>query len=76
MTTKDELYTAIEELSDNEAEEVLMLVRRLRAIATWDGAAPDDEEETDEERAAMDKARADVIAGRLVPWSDIKQRNR
>jgi len=76
MTAKDELRVALEGLSDNEAEQVLLMVRRMRAIAAWDSAAPDDEEETEEERAAMAEARADEDAGRLVPWAEIKQRYR
>ena len=74
MTAKDDLRAAVEELSDGEAERVLLLVRRLRAIAAWDSVPPDDEEETEEERAAMEEARADIAANRLVRWSDIKQR--
>ena len=65
MTAKDDLRAAVEELSDGEAERVLLLVRRLRAIAAWDSAPPDDEEETEDERAAMEQARADIAAKRL-----------
>jgi len=74
MTAKDELRAAVEELSDSEAEQVLVMVRRLRAIAAWDAAPPDDEEETEEERQAVAKARAELAAGQGIPWEQVRRR--
>ena len=54
MTVKEELHTAVEELSDDEAAEILELIRRRRALPAFLRDAPyDDEEETDEERTAV-----------------------
>jgi hypothetical protein len=74
MSAKDDLRVAVEQLSEDEAEHVLLVVRRLQAIAAWDAAPVDDEEETDEERALVAEARADVATGRTIPWSEVKRR--
>lgn len=53
---------------------MLILVHRLRAIAAWDSAAPDDEGESKEERALVAEARAEVEAGDTIPWGEIKRK--
>jgi hypothetical protein len=57
-------------------EQVQALLRTLRhQFAARLAALPlDDEEETDEERAAMEVALADLAAGRVVPWSKLRPR--
>jgi hypothetical protein len=75
MTIKDELHAAVEELTDREAEELLVVVRRLRAVAAWD-AAPDDEQEMDDERAAVIAAKAELAAGQGIPWDEVKHGRR
>lgn len=74
VNVKEELHVAVEELTDQEASEVLTMVRRLRAVAAWDAAPPDDEEESEEERALVAEARAEVAASHTIPWSEIKRR--
>jgi hypothetical protein len=74
MSVKENLRAEVEELSDQDAERVLLMVRRLRAIAAWNAAPPDDEEETEEERQAVAEAKADVAAGRVIPWADVKRK--
>lgn len=60
-------------LTDQEAADVLILVHRLRAIAAWDSAAPDDEGESKEERALVAEARAEVEAD---PQADQRVKSR
>ena len=77
VSVKDELQVAVEDLSDQEAAEVLLVVRRMRAIASWDVApADDEEEETAEDRVLLVEARAEAAAGHTIPWSDIKRKLR
>ena len=73
MSVKDELRAAVDELSEHEAQEVLTVVRRLRAIAAWDSAPADDEEVTPEEQAAVAEAKAEIGAGQGVPWNRVKR---
>ena len=74
MSVKDELRVAVEELSEQDAAEILDAVRRLKAIAAWDAAPLDDEEETEEERALVAEARVEVAGGHTIPWSEIKRK--
>ena len=74
MAIKDELRAAVETLSEEEAEQVLIVVRRLQAVAAWDAAPVDDEEESEEEKALVAEARAEFAAGNSVPWSEVKKR--
>jgi DNA-binding GntR family transcriptional regulator len=74
MSVKEELLSEVRALSDQDAEQVLLMVRRLKAIAAWNAAPPDDEEETEAERQAVAEARADIAAGKFVPWEQVKRR--
>ena len=73
MTAKEELHVVLEELNDDDAERVLLMVRRLRAIAAWQGAPPDDEQ-TEDDRQAIAEARADGAAGNFIPWTAITRK--
>ncbi len=79
MTTKDRLHRLVDELPDDEAraaERYLLYLRDtardpvLRALLE---AEEDDESETDDERAAVEAATADVLAGRLTPLDEVKR---
>ncbi len=74
MTIKEELRALVDDLSDHEAEQVLIMVRRLRALAAWEAAPADDEEETDEERAAVAEAKAELAAGQGIAWDRVRRR--
>ena len=73
MTVKDQLHQAVDAMSDQQAASLLDTIRRQFSehLAT---VPLDDEAETDEERAAMEEARADLSAGRLVPWTELTRR--
>ena len=77
MTIKEALHRLIDELPENEAEEA----GRLLAARTTDPVlravlmAPyDDEPETPEERAAVEEAKADLAAGRVVSHAEARRR--
>lgn len=72
MSVKDELRAAVDELSEDEVGEMLVVVRRLRAISAWDKAPPDDEF-TSEENAAVAEAKAEIAAGQGIPWDRVKR---
>ena len=73
MTAKEELHVALDDLNDDDVERVLLMVRRLRAIAAWQGASRDDDE-TDDEREAIAEATADEASSTLIPWADITRK--
>jgi len=73
MSVRDDLHAEVDELSEQDIERVLLMVRRLRTVAAWQSAPPDDEE-TEEDAQAVAEARADVAAGRIVPWDDVKRK--
>ena len=53
------------------------MIRRLPFTAAWDALPPEEEEEeTDEERALVEETRADLAAGRAVPWEKLSRRYR
>ena len=74
MSVKDDLRAAVDEISDQEAEQVLVVVRRLRALAAWDAAPVDDEDVTGEEQAAVMEAKAELAAAQGIPWDRVKGR--
>lgn len=74
MTIKDEVHNLVDNLPEADLVAVLPLLRRLldrqsdpflQALAA---AEADDEPETAEERAAVDRARQDIAQGKV--WSD------
>ncbi len=73
MTVKDELQAAVEDLDDRQAEQILAVIRRLRAIARWDEMPADDEEETDAERAGVAAAKTELAAGQGIAWDRVKR---
>jgi hypothetical protein len=73
MTVKEQLHQAVDAMSDEQAAALLHTLRQQFAerLAT---APMDDEEETDAERAAVEEARADIAAGRVIPWSQLRRK--
>ena len=73
MTAKDQLRQVVEAMSDEQAAALLDAMRRQFGERL--GEVPlDDEIETDKERRAMEEARADLAAGRLVHWTELRRR--
>lgn len=79
MTDRDQIRALVDELPDDELRPALRFLQFLR-----DGGAPalralalapeDDEPLTDEDRAALDEARADLAAGRVVSHAEARRR--
>jgi hypothetical protein len=74
VSARDDLRVAVEDLNDEEAAEILLVVRRLKAIAAWDAAPPDDEEESAAELALVEEARLEIARGQTVPWDEVKRK--
>jgi predicted transcriptional regulator len=79
MTVKDRLHRLVDELSEQEthtAERFLEFLRYSHDPLMRAGlAAPDDDEpETPEEAAAIEEARADMAAGRVLPHEEVRRR--
>ncbi len=77
MSTKETLHRLVDSLPNDalaEAERYLTALQTsepvLRMLLS---AKPDDEPETEEERAAVAEAYEDVRAGRLVPMAEIER---
>ena len=73
MTAKDQLRQVVEAMSDEQAAVLLDAMRRQFGERLAE-VPLDDEIETDEERDAMEEARADLAAGRLVHWTELRRR--
>ncbi len=75
--TKEELHRLVDELPESEyatAQRVLVGLRVLAAVGplyTAETAPIDDEPETEEERAAMAEAKAELARGEGIPAADI-----
>jgi hypothetical protein len=77
MTTKETLHHLIDELPDDAlpaAERYLESPRDDPVLRAFAEAPEDDEPLTPEEIAAIDEAKAELAAGDLVPWEEVKAR--
>ena len=79
MTTKEELYSLVDDLPDSELHAARRYLEYLRStgdpvLRAFLEAPDDDEPETEEERAAMAEAHEDFRAGRVVPHDEAKRR--
>jgi hypothetical protein len=78
MSVKDELHDLVERLSDSGAAEALSYLRELADERpprfTTDQAPLDDEPETEEERAAVAKAKAQRARGQVISAEEAKRR--
>ena len=77
MTTKERLHKLVDELSEQEANEALRLIdaRRRGDFASWLDSLPDEDEEiSEQEEAAVQEARDEIVAGvTLIPGDEIKR---
>ena len=75
MTAKEELHRLVNELSENEARLWLEALRTRDPLLLKLLTAPyDDEPETDEERAAIQKARDQLARGEMIPDDELWRR--
>ena len=72
MTVKERLHQAVESMSDKDAVALLHTLRQDFA-QYLEGLPLDDEGESEEERLALLNARAEVAAGHVVAWKDVRR---
>lgn len=77
MTTKERLHRLIDELPElpaSELEAVEVYLQRLGdpVLRAFLDAPEDDELETEEERLAVEEARAAIVRGEVEPWSKVR----
>lgn len=78
MTTREKLMRAVLDLPDEELDSALEYVASRREdpmIVAFRDAPEDDEPLTPEEEAALAEADADLAAGRLIPFEEIKDKH-
>jgi hypothetical protein len=73
MTIKEQLRAMVETLSEDDAALLVRALQGDRLAWTLLAAPIDDEPETDEERAAVEEAKAELARGEGVPWEDVKR---
>jgi hypothetical protein len=78
MTVKERLHRAVDEMSDEEAEDMLRRIQALRGdpfLRFLDQAPIDDEPVTTEEEAAIAEVEADRAAGvPTIPFDDVRRK--
>jgi hypothetical protein len=80
MTDREQLRALVDTLPDDELRPALRFLEFLRnqgappALRALALAPMDDEPMTDEDRAALEEARADVAAGRVVSHAEARRR--
>ena len=78
MTIKEDLHRLVDELPKKELPVARRYLEYLRnmgdpVLRAFMEAPEDDEEETEEERAAIDEAYQDLAAGKVTPLEDVKR---
>ena len=79
MTVRDDLRRLVDQLPEEEVDaarrylQYLLLLGNDPVLASALAAPLDDEPETDEERAAVEGARADVAAGRMRTDEELRR---
>jgi predicted transcriptional regulator len=78
VTTKERLLRAVLDLPETEVRPTLEFIASRREddddFARWLASHPEDDEPlTDEEQAALAESAADIAAGRLVSFEEIKR---
>jgi predicted transcriptional regulator len=79
MTTREKLIRAVFDLPDKELDGALDYVAQRREdsmIVAFRDAPEDDEPLTPEEEAALAEADADIAAGRIISFEEIKRQHR
>ncbi|HTC23927.1 MAG TPA: hypothetical protein VK688_06160, partial [Gemmatimonadales bacterium] len=79
MAPRDNLHRLVDTLPESELERAERVLEALRQVAEppyrpLEDAPLDNEPETPEERAAVDEARTDVAAGRVISHEEAKRR--
>ncbi len=79
MTSKQALHTLVDQLPSSQVSTAVRLLESLRSgdydpvLLALLTAPVDDEPETDEERAAVEEAKADIAAGRVVTNEELRR---
>jgi predicted transcriptional regulator len=76
MTVKEQLHHAIDAMSDSEAEALLRIAQRRAddpLTRLWADAPADDEPWTDADEAAVAEGDADIAAGNVVDFDDLRR---
>ncbi|MEJ7812312.1 MAG: hypothetical protein WKG32_18015 [Gemmatimonadaceae bacterium] len=80
MTTKERVHRLVDMLPARELETAARVLEGLAALSVSDPVAralalapEDDEPETDEERAAVAEARAEMQRGGVIPHADVRR---
>jgi hypothetical protein len=79
MAPRDNLHRLVDTLPESELERAERVLEALRQVAEpsyrpLEGAPLDDEPETPEEEEAVEEARRDVAAGRVISHEEAKRR--
>jgi hypothetical protein len=79
MVPRDNLHRLVDALPESELERAERVLEELRQVAEppyrpLEDAPLDDESETAEEKAAVEEARSDVGAGRVISHDEAKRR--
>lgn len=80
MTVKEELHRLVDKLPESELPTARRFLRYLNDMATdpllrtLANAPIDDEPETPEEAAAVERAKEDMAAGRVTPLEEARRR--
>lgn len=81
MTTREQAHKLLDDLPESEIEPVVKFIasrgersEKGASFARWLASHPEDDEPlTDEEQAALAESAADIAAGRLVSFEEIKR---
>ena len=79
MTTKQDLHRLVDELPESAIARVAQLLEHLRAeeddplLRAFMEASEDDEPETEEERAGVEEAKAEIARGDGMPWETARR---
>ncbi len=78
MTTREDVRRLVDRLPDEELEAARRYLEYLRDMGdpfmrALHGAPEDDEPETEEERAAVEEAKAEIRRGEGLPWEDVRR---
>jgi predicted transcriptional regulator len=79
MAPRDNLHRLVDALPESELERAERVLEALRQVAEapyrpLEDALLDNEPEMSEERAAVDEARSDIAAGRVISHEEAKRR--
>lgn len=75
MTAKEKLRARVEDLTEQEAEATLdFIASRGQSFGDWLESRPEDDEPlSHDERVALAESDADIAAGRILSYEQVKQ---